>query len=336
VLGLTVPGMPSTPSEPATSRPITTGEQVDITDPGSVVERLGDAVTDLANSMIAQVPLILLGTVVFVLGLLLVGLAHRGVVRATTARRADPAVARLIQVMTRIALVLLVSLLALSVAGVDVGSALAALGLAGLAIAFAIQSILENFIAGILILIRRPFRPGDQVRLGDYEGTVSDVNMRVTTLLQFDGEKVLLPNALVFNEPITNTTERGRRRSVAVVGVDYRNDHDRARELLLETVQGVEGVLPTPAPRVLLGELNESSVDFRLLYWTLPEQAEVNGVRDRVLGAAKSAIEDAGMTIPWPIRTLVLDPESREALRSLTAPGDAAPGHAAPGDDGES
>lgn len=315
MLGLRIPGLPSTPSETPSPRPITTGEQVDITDPGSVAERLGEAVSALTASIVAQVPLILLGTVVFVVGLMLVGLAHRGVVRATTARRADPAVARLIQVMTRILLVLLVALLALSVAGVDVGSALAALGLAGLAIAFAVQSILENFIAGILILIRRPFRPGDQVRLGDYEGTVSDVNMRVTTLLQFDGEKVLLPNALVFNEPITNTTERGRRRTDVVVGVDYRNDHDRARELLFETLRSVDGVLPTPAPRVLLNELNESSVDFVLQFWTLPEQAEVNGVRDRVLGAAKRAIEDAGMTIPWPIRTLVLDESSREVLR---------------------
>jgi small-conductance mechanosensitive channel len=301
--------------------------QIDITDPGSIADRLTDSITDLGSAVLGQLPLIVLATVVFVLGLFAVGLAHRGVVRATAGRRVDPAVAKLIQTLTRAMLVLVVGLLALSVAGVNVGSALAALGIAGLAIAFAVQSILENFIAGILILIRRPFRPGDQVRLGDFEGTVTDINLRVTTIVDYDGEKVLLPNSTVFSEPIINTTERGRRRSRVTVGVEYRDDHDDAREVLRRAVESVEGVLPMPPPQVLLLELNSSSVDFEVLYWTTPEQAEVITVRDRVLGASKRAIADAGMTIPWPIRTLVLDPSSRDALRGGRSDADAGQEH---------
>lgn len=289
--------------------------RVDITDPDQVLDRLSSSVGEIWAGFLDQLPLLLLALVVLVVGLLLVGIVQRLVVRATDTQRLDVAVVKLIRTGARLAMVVIVLLVALSVAGVNVGSALAALGIAGLAIAFAMQSILENFIAGMLILARRPFRPGDQVRLGDFEGTVLDVNMRVTTLNKYDGEKVLLPNAMVFNEPITNTTEQGRRRSEVTVGVDYRNDHDRAREVLFAAVQSVQGVLAAPPPRVLLTELGESSVDFRLQFWTLPEQAEVNGVRDRVLGAAKSAIEKEGMTIPWPIRTLVVDPDSRDVLR---------------------
>lgn len=302
---LPVPSASASPGEP-----IVEDVNVDITDPDAVLGRLGDAVGEIWAAFIGQLPLIVLGIVVLVVGLLLVRVVQRLVVRTTERARLDVAVVKLIQTGTRVGMVVVVLLVALSVAGVNVGSALAALGIAGLAIAFAMQSILENFIAGILILARRPFRPGDQVRLGDFEGTVLDVNMRVTSLVQYDGEKVLLPNATVFSEPITNTTERGRRRTEVTVGVDYRNDHDQARQVLFEAVSAVDGVLSEPPPRVLLSELGESSVNFRVQYWTLPEQATVNGVKDRVLGAAKSAVEAAGMTIPWPIRTLVIDPDS--------------------------
>ncbi len=297
----------TTPVPAPSTGPIVERPDVDLTDWGEVAGLLRDAVSELLEAIVQAVPLVLLAGVVLAVGLLLVGVAQRGVVSATERSRVDAAVAKLIQTMSRVVLVVVVILMALSVAGVNIGSALAALGIAGLAIAFAVQSILENFIAGILILIRRPFRPGDQVRLGDYEGTVSDVNLRVTTLVDYDGEKVLLPNSQVFSDPIVNTTERGRRRTRVVVGVEYRDDHDAAREVLRTAVGEVEGVLGTPPPQVLLVELNSSSVDFEVLYWTSPEQAQVIVVRDRVLGAAKRAIEDAGMTIPWPIRTLVLD-----------------------------
>ena len=312
----TAPTTPQVPGTSPTGPPILNEvPDVDLGDWDEVRRLLLETVEDFAGAVLDQVPLILLGMVVFVLGLAVVRLAMRGVDRATGASRVDTAVGRLIQTLSRVVLITVVGLLALSIAGVNVGSALAALGIAGLAIAFAVQSILENFIAGILLLIRRPFRPGDQVRLGEFEGTVTDVNLRVTTIVDYDGEKVLLPNSTVFSEPIVNTTERGRRRSRVVVGVEYRDDHDEAREVIRAAVSGVEGVLPVPPPQVLMVELNSSSVDFEVLYWTTPEQAEVITVRDRVLGAAKRAVEDAGMTIPWPIRTLVIDDGSREVLR---------------------
>jgi small-conductance mechanosensitive channel len=288
---------------------------VDLTDWTGVRDLLVDEVRELGSAFIDQVPLLVLALVVFLVGLVVVHYAQRGVDRAARASGVDVAVGKLIHTLSRVVFVTLVVLLALSIAGVNVGSALAALGIAGLALAFAVQSILENFIAGILILLRRPFRPGDQVRLGDYEGTVTDVNLRVTNLVDYDGETVLLPNSTVFSEPIVNRTERGRRRSRVLVGVDYRDDHDAARDVLTTAVAQVDGVLEVPPPLVLLVELNASSVDFEILYWTMPEQAEVITVRDRVIGAAKHAITDAGMTIPWPIRTLVLDEAAQAVLR---------------------
>jgi small conductance mechanosensitive channel len=290
---------------------------VDIGDPASWFELLTEAAQSLAAGFIARLPLIVLGLLMFALGLFvvryLVSWTESGLRRA----RADVAVQRLVANLLRVLLVLLVILFALSVMGIEVGAVLAGLGLAGLALAFALQNILENFVAGMLILIRKPFRPGDQIESNDFSGTVEDIDLRVTRLRDFDDEIVLIPNATVFTEPIINLTRMGRRRTRVLVGIDYRDDHDRAQQVLATTVREVEGVLAEPEPEVLCIELGDSSVDFEVSYWTAPQMREVRFVRDRVLRACKSAVEAEGMTIPWPIRTLAADQQPLRVARSL-------------------
>jgi small-conductance mechanosensitive channel len=111
----------------------------------------------------------------------------------------------------------------------------------------------------------------------------------------------------VYTKPVVNLTRRGKRRSAVTVGIDYRDDHDAAREVIRQAVSAVDGVLEEHAVEVLLCELGESSVDFEVRYWTAPDIRSVTYTRDLVLAAIKTAIARAGMTIPWPIRTLVLD-----------------------------
>lgn len=275
-----------------------------VSDPAELLELAREAAAALLRDFVVRLPLILLGVLVLVVGLAVTVLIVRAVDRGFERSRIEHAAQRLVGNLLRATLVLLVLLLALSVAGVQVGAVLAGLGLAGLALAFALQNILENFVAGILILIRKPFRRGDQIASHGHEGTVEDIDLRVTRLRDFDGELVLIPNAMVFAEPIINYTRLGPRRTRLTIGVDYRDDHDAARTVLLEALQGVEGVLESPACEVLATELADSSVDFELAYWTSPQVREVRHVRDRVLRTCKRALEDAGMTIPWPIRTL--------------------------------
>jgi small conductance mechanosensitive channel len=280
---------------------------VDIADPSNWWELLTEAAESLAAGFIARLPLIVIAIIMLVLGLFAVRYAVRWTESGLRRARADVAVQRLVGNLLRVLLVLLVFLFALSLIGVEVGAVLAGLGLAGLALAFALQNILENFVAGMLILIRKPFRPGDQIESNEFSGTVEDIDLRVTRLRDFDDEIVLIPNATVFTEPIINLTRLGRRRTRVIVGIDYRDDHDRAREVLAAAVREVDGVLATPEPEVLCIELGDSSVDFEVSYWTLPQMREVRFVRDRVLRACKSAVETEGMTIPWPIRTLAAD-----------------------------
>lgn len=271
---------------------------------GDVWDLLRVSVLDLAEGFIADLPVYLIALVVFLLGLVVVRFALRSTEQGLGRSRLDDTLKKLTLTFARIAMMTVLVMVALSVAGIEVGAALAGLGLMGLALAFAFQNILENFIAGLLILVRKPFRIGDQIISDTYEGTVVDVNMRITKLRGYDGVNMLLPNADVFRSPLINLTEEGSRRTTVTIGIDYRDDHDVAGGLIRSAVAQVEGVLPDPAPEVLLTQLGSSSVDFEIRYWTLPDIRTVRHTQDRVLRAAKSAVEEAGMTIPWPIRTL--------------------------------
>lgn len=281
-------------------------EEVDLTG-RAWHEIILEALREIWDGFLHSLPLLAIGLFILLAGLGVAWIVVRVVRRWMRRSDAEASAEELTIQLVRGLVILLFLLFALSIVGVNVGAALAGLGIAGLAVAFAMQNILENFISGVLLLIRKPFRIGDQIRTNDYEGTVEDLDLRVTRLRVYAGEIVLIPNADVFRNPIVNLTRRGKRRTSVFVGVDYRDDQDRAREVILAAVRDVTGVLSTPEPEVLLTELGESSVDFEVRYWTLPDIRSVRHTQDRVLSAVKSAVEGAGMSIPWPIRSVVFD-----------------------------
>ncbi|MDQ3974735.1 MAG: mechanosensitive ion channel family protein [Actinomycetota bacterium] len=266
-----------------------------------------EQVEALYTSFVANLPIFGLALVVGAVGLVVALAVAAGAKRGFGRVMADPATAGLLARLVRILAIALALLVALAVAGVEVGPALAGLGLAGLALAFALQGILENFIAGVILTARKPFRVGDQIRTNEFEGTVREIDLRVTRLADYDGETILIPNVDVYTKPLVNLTRGGRRRTRVTVGIDYRDDHDAAREVIRKAVASVDQVMDDPPVEVLLAELGDSSVNFEVRYWTQPDIATVRNVQDAVLSAAKRAVEDAGMTIPWPIRTLVHD-----------------------------
>lgn len=275
--------------------------------PADVLNPAADQARELYDTIVASLPRVgiatAIGLVALVIGLVLAALAQNALDRTN----ADRVVTGLLARIVRLLVVLGAVLLALAIAGVPLGSVIAAFAVAGVAVGLAVQGILENFIAGVILSFRRPFKAGDDIVSGEFEGTVEGIDLRVTTLRDYDGEQILIPNRDVYTNPLVNLTRAGKRRSRAMIGIDYRDDHDRAREVIRTAVAGVDGVLASPAPLVLLVELGDSSVNFEILYWTRPYIAEVRRVQDRVLSAAKSAVEEAGLTIPWPIRTLVPD-----------------------------
>ena len=188
--------------------------------------------------------------------------------------------------------------------GLRLGDIIATLGLGSVAIGFAFQDIFKNFLSGILILIQRPFRIDDQIIVGDYEGTVEQIDIRTTKIRTYSGERILMPNSEVFTSAVRVRTAFDRRRTDLAVGVDYNTSLPEAKRILQETIEGVEGVLDNTSPEIDLVGFGDSSIDFVVRYWTYPRQPQVRQVQTRAIIAIKKALDGADIGIPYPIRTL--------------------------------
>lgn len=199
---------------------------------------------------------------------------------------------------------------ALTTLGVNLAPILGLLGVAGLALAIAFQDILGNFLAGVLLLLRRPFVPGDQIETNGHAGTVEDVNLRTVVLRTFAGEQIYVPNGEVLANPIINLTEREVRRTTLPVGVDYAADLDSTQQLIEETVAAQEGVLADPAVQAFVHEFGDNSINFAVRFWHEAPIAEEWSVRDRVARALKRALDEAGVNLPFPQRTLRIAADS--------------------------
>lgn len=203
------------------------------------------------------------------------------------------------------ALVFLIGFIyALNQVGVSIGPLLGILGVVGLAFAFAFQEILANFIAGVLLILRKPFSMGDQISTADYEGTIEDVSLRAVALRTFDGVRVYVPNSTVWNNPIVNFTELGARRTTLPVGVAYDTDLEAARSTILDAVRSVDGVAAEPEPEAFVHEFGGSSIAFAVRFWHEPAIAVEWRVRDAVARGVKRAFDDAGIEIPFPQRVV--------------------------------
>ena len=226
------------------------------------------------------------------------------VLKRVLASRWDDAVVDLIARLVGYAIVAFGTIYALEQLGVRVGPLLGALGIVGIALAFALQDILENFVAGLLLQIRRPFSYGDQISSGDIEGTVESIDARSVTVLTPDGETVYIPSSEVITGAIYNHTERGSRRSSVAIGVAYGTDLDRVKSAFLDAVAGVDEVNESPGPEVLFTGFGDSSVDFVVRFWHPPTIADAWAARDAVGLALDKAAAGAGIEIPFPQRVI--------------------------------
>lgn len=184
--------------------------------------------------------------------------------------------------------------------GVQVGPLLGALGITGLVLALALQSVAENFVGGLILQARRPFTIGDTVDLDDLVGVVTDIDSRTTVLRGLDGTLIRIPNGDVLTSPIINLTRERLRRSELVVGVAYDSNLERATEVILEAVERVDRVVVSPEPMVLLTRFGESTIDITIYYWHRSEvPAELATTHDLML-AVHQALANAGITIAFP------------------------------------
>jgi small conductance mechanosensitive channel len=197
--------------------------------------------------------------------------------------------------------------IALSVLHLDkaVTSILAGAGIAGIALAFAFQDIAANFMAGILLSIRRPLKIGDLVKSNDVMGKVITINMRDTIIQTFQGQMVIVPNKDIFQNSLENFTRTGKRRIDLSVGVSYGDDLEKVRQITLQAVKAVSVLDAIEPPKLFYEEFADSSINFTLQFWiTSTEQPIYLQGRSEAIMLIKKAFDENNISIPYPIRTL--------------------------------
>ena len=257
---------------------------------------------EILESLLEAIPRIGIGVAIFVIALVAAKLIRRFLTPVLTKRRTESfgrVVSKLIAWLI-IAFGFLFGVAAIfpSVKPVDL---LAGLGIFSIAIGFAFQDILSNLLAGILLLIRQPFEAGDQIEVSGERGTVQAITIRETQIKTFDGEKIIIPNAEVYQNVIRVQTAYGPKRTTIGIGLDDWEDLDRATEVITGALDGIDGIEPDPAIQVYFHEFADSTTNLEVRYWTQPEQAEVRRMLDLAVRAIAAALKEASIAMPSPI-----------------------------------
>ncbi|QDU80042.1 Small-conductance mechanosensitive channel [Polystyrenella longa] len=188
--------------------------------------------------------------------------------------------------------------------GMTPAKLLTVLGLGSVALGFAFKDIFENFFAGILILWRFPLDRGDFIECEDIEGKVEDITIRMTTIRQVDGQLVVVPNAVLFKNAVNILTNKKIRRTTVICGVAYDEDVDASREVIKSAVQDCSTVSDEKPVEIFAQEFAASSINFEVTWWTGSTPLDIRRSRDEVVASVKQSLDEAGIEIPFPYRTL--------------------------------
>ena len=195
---------------------------------------------------------------------------------------------------------------------VQPANVLSTLGIGSVAIGFAFKDILQNWLSGLLILYRQPFRPNDQIKAGEFEGTVERIDARATLLRTYDGQRVVIPNADIYTRAVTVRTAYPKRRSEYDVGIGYADDIEKTREIILGALEGLPGLERDPAPEAIPWALDSSTVNIRVRWWTDSRRSSVVEAQGRVIPAIKKALVDNGIDLPFPTRVVLFHDQTEE------------------------
>ena len=271
-------------------------------------ELIFDKIDTWLDGFFALIPNIAVALVVLA-AFVALGLACAWGLRRTMARRTRADLGAVTGSMLKWAIWIAGAMIALTIVTPSLrpGDLVAGLGIGSVAIGFAFKDILQNLLAGLLILIRQPFRVGDQIVASGYEGTVEHIETRATLIKTYDGRRVVIPNSDVYTSAVTVNTAWDIRRSEYDFGIEYAADTARAMQVALEAVRGVEGVRDDPAPEALSMNLGDFAKTVRLRWWHASQQRDKMHIMSDVMLAVETAFAENDIGIPFPTQTLHVD-----------------------------
>lgn len=242
-------------------------------------------------NFVTAVAILLVGRVVI---RWLVKLLRKFMVRADL----DPILVNFASSITTGILLVILLIAAIDRLGVDTTSFIAVLGAAGLAVGLALKDSLQNFAAGIMMIIFRPFKLGDFIEAGGVNGVVEKISVFSTIMKTGDNREIIIPNGQIYAGAITNYSARETRRIDLVFGIGYDDDMLKAKQIMEDILMAHELILDDPAPAVAVVELADSSVNFNVRPWV--KSSDYWGVRADILQTIKLAFDKNDISIPYP------------------------------------
>jgi len=279
------------------------------------ISAVWDKIQGMINGLIVLLPNLVLALIVFFIFFYVARTIKKVVKRLTRNRRQARNLGMVLGRLAQGTTILFGLFVALSIviSTFKAGDLIQLLGISGVAIGFAFRDILQNFLAGILILLTEPFQIDDQIVFKNFEGTVENIETRATTIKTYDGRRIVIPNSELFTNSITVNTAFDNRRLEYDIGIGYGDDIDRAKQLIMEAMYSVNEVLKDPAPDALVMDLAESTVNIRARWWiNPPRRVDDLTSRDRVLSAIKKKLTENGIDLPFPTQQILFHDQTEE------------------------
>jgi len=262
-----------------------------------------DIMNKLIENFVNEVPNILAAFAIFILSIYFARIVSKILRRAMNRTKATVNVTNLVADTTRWAIIVIGTITALQ-RFFDITAFLAGLGILGFTIGFALQDVMKNFAAGVILLIQQPFEINEFIGVAGFDGQVLDVDLRATEMRALDGRIVSIPNAEVLAHPIINYTRAERRRIELPVGVGYDTDTESARKVVLDAIKNVPGFMAEPAPVVGFSTFGDSALQLDTYFWIDTSKTDPLSAKDAAFTMIKSALDKEGIDIPFPIRTV--------------------------------
>lgn len=177
------------------------------------------------------------------------------------------------------------------------------LGIGSVAIGFAFRDILQNFLAGILILLAEPFRVGEEIAVEGYEGVVEEIQTRATLIKTWDGFLVVIPNSLIYTEKLTVFNAYDSRRTSIDFSIAFKEDLEKARQIIVSAIKTVDGVLSKPEPGAVVAEISLNGVTVNARWWTDARKGDYTEVGDKVIGAIAERLTESEIEFSAPEKT---------------------------------
>ncbi len=260
--------------------------------------------SQLIDKIAAELPNVLTAILIFVASLYLARLISNLLKRVLKKRDADREVSILLAQVTRWSIIVIGVIAALQ-RFFDVTAFLAGLGIIGITVGFAMQEIMQNFVAGVILLVQQPFEVEDMIETDQFIGNIQAINLRTTEMKTVDGRIVTIPNAKIISNPIVNYTRAEFRRVELTIGVSYDADPAEARRTVMDAIPNVPGFVGEPEPMVVFHTFGGSSIDLSAYFWINMSKSNPLLAKDAAIELVKSALDKKGIEIPFPITTVI-------------------------------